>query len=137
MMLGKAIVWGINGTMAYTGMATTANEPQSVDYTETYEEHESKSKAGETVGLYLFNKKEDLTIDFYPCDPSVTATAEAAIVLPAIGAKVTIAAMKGAVLNDSIWIYKGGGKISEGFDHEVKMTLPLRQYSSDISTAAT
>lgn len=138
-MLGKAIVWGISGTMLYTGMAATSNnEPQSLDYTENYEEHESKTKQGETIGLYLFNKKQDLTIDFYPCaDAGVgaIATAEAAVVLPAIGAVVTIATMKGAVVNNTKWIYKGGGKISEGFDHEVKMTLPLKLYSTDISVA--
>jgi hypothetical protein len=137
-MIGKAIVWGIAGTVAYTGMATTSNEPQSVEYTEKYAEHAAKTKLGETIGLYLFDKQEELTIDFYPCadaGAAAIATAEAAIVLPAPGAKVTIAAMKGSVINDTTWIYKGGGKISEGNDHEVKMTLPLIQYSTDISTA--
>ena len=139
-IIGKAIVWGISGTMAYTGMATTSNEPQSVEYTEEYQKHLSKTKLGETIGAYYFDKQESLTIDFYPCadaGSNAIATAEAAVVLPAVGSKVTIASMKGSVLNDTTWIYEGGGKISEGNDHEVKMTLPLRQYSTDISTATT
>ena len=139
-MIGKAIVCGGAGTMAYTGMATTSNEPQSVEYTEKYAQHDAKTKQGETIGKYFFDKQEELTIDFYPCADaggSAIATAEAAIVLPAVGSKVTIAAMKGSVLNDTTWIYEGGGKISEGNDHEVKMTLPLKQYSTDISTATT
>lgn len=140
-MIGKAIVWGISGTMVYTGMAATSNnEPTGVDYTEKYQQHFAKSKQGETVGAYLWDKQEEMTIDFYPCADAGAgkiADAIAAIALPAIGDKVTIAAMKGGVLNDTTWIYLGDGKISEGNDHEVKMTLPLKQFSTDISTATT
>lgn len=139
-VLGRAVVFGIDGTVAYTGMATTGNEPENLEYTENYKTHETRAKDGETIGLVFYDKQEELTIDFFPCAAAgvgAIATAKANIVLPAIGAKVTIAAMSGSVANDTTWLYVGGGKIRWENENIVKMTLPLKQFSTDIGTATT
>jgi hypothetical protein len=136
-ILGRCIVWGIDGTMLHSGIAATSdNEPEALDYEETYKEHETILKDGEPGGLVLWFKRENLTIDFYPCEPAGAgsiAAAKANIALPPAGSKVTIAGMAGAVLNDTTWLYVGAGRIREEASNIVKMTLPLRQYGTDIA----
>jgi hypothetical protein len=139
-ILGRCIVWGIDGTMLHSGIvATSDNEPEALDYEETYKEHETILKDGEPGGLVLWFKRENLVVDYYPCEPAGAgsiANAKTNIELPAIGSKVTIAAMAGARINDTTWLYAGGGRIREESSNIVKMTLPLRQYGTDIAATA-
>jgi hypothetical protein len=141
--IGRAVVFGIDGTMLYNGVAampTTGNELQKAAYEDQCNVHESKSKKGETIGLVFWNQRKKLTIDFYPCAAAGTGaitTAIASIIMPALGAKVTLASMSGADLNSAAWIYQGGGTVEQTNEGEVKMKPPLMQYSTDISTPTT
>lgn len=137
--IGKVTVWGIDGTMTYTGVATTDNVMDTVNYEDTVEEHELKDHKGITVGVKLVNPRENLTINFWPAEPAGAGSIAAAktnVVLPAKGSKVTIASMSGSPLNGTDWLYLGGGSIEESHEGDVKMTLPLRRYSTDIAATA-
>ena len=143
--LGYATVHGIDGTIAYTGMATTDNLFESLTAEEQVQEHEAKDKTGETVGLKLWNRRRNLTIKFYPAKTAAggaIAAAKLLVDLPVVGAVVTIASDAEAAspnfgINSAKWIYAGGGSINKTNSDDVYMTLPLRRYATDISTQST
>lgn len=142
--IGYVTVWGIDGTMAYTGMATADNILEQLSYEDTTKEHETKDKQGETIGLKLWDPKKMLTINFFPAKAAgggSIAAAKLVVDLPARGSKVTVAAMVGAGspvfdLNGTTWLYVGGGRIELNQENEVKMVLPLRRYNTDIAATA-
>ena len=137
--IGTVTVWGLDGTMAYTGIATTANLLESASYEDTTEEHEAKDRWGEVVGVKLFNPRENLTINFFPSSVAGSASIAAAaanVLLPPKGAKVTIADMPGSHLDAATWLYLGGGNIELSNSGDVKMVLPLRKYRTDIAATA-
>ena len=142
--IGYVTVWGIDGTMAYTGMATTDNILEGMSYEDGTKEHETKDKQGETIGLRLWDPKKTLTVNFYPGKVAGTGAIAAAKLnadLPAKGAKVTIAAMQAAASpvfdpNSASWLYVGGGRIEFANEGECKMVLPLRRYNTDIAATA-
>ena len=138
--IGRAVVFGIDGTIQYEGVASTGNEVQKISFEDQVNRHEHKDRKGEVIGLTFFNRRKKLSIDFYPCAPAGDgAIAEAAenIHLPDPGAKVEIADMSGDDLNSEVWIYEGGGTIEYTNEAEVKMKLPCMQYATDISTPST
>jgi hypothetical protein len=142
--LGQATVHGIDGTLAYTGVATTDNIIDSVNFVDGVKEQEVLDGKGEVVGLKLWQKKRTITIKFYPSEPAAAgavATAKTNAVLPAIGSKVAIAAMPpvvgtadSAVINSAKWIYAGGGSYDFTREGDLVMTLPLRLYTNDLAT---
>ncbi len=142
--IGYVTVWGIDGTMAYTGMATADNILEGMSYEDGTKEHETKDKQGETIGLRLWDPKKTLTVNFYPGQAAGTGSIAAAkleVDLPARGSKVTIASMPAAGspvfdTNGTTWLYVGGGRIEFGNEQECKMVLPLRRYNTDIAATA-
>jgi hypothetical protein len=141
--IGRVIIFGLDGTVAYTGVATTENEPQSMSYDDSVEVHRSKDRKGEVIGAQFFNPVKKISINFFPCTAAgdTKAHAQAKMVLPAIGAVVALAAWPvpstGEILNNTKWIYFGGGKIDFSNEDSVKMVLPLERANTDISTPNT
>lgn len=138
--IGRAVVFGIDGTMQYEGVAATGNEVNKISYEDQVNRHEHKDRKGAVVGLTFFNRRKKLTIDFYPCAPAgdgAIALAAENMALPAPGARVTIEGMAGPDLNSENWIYEGGGTREFTNEAEVKMKLTLMQYETDISTPST
>lgn len=138
--IGTVTVWGIDGTVAYSGLASTENLPETVSLEDGTDEHESKDAKGEVVGLKLFNPVARATVKVYPSKAAGTgaiAAARANIILPVKGAKVTLAGFHAnSGLNSSAWIYAGGGSQEYNNVGEVALNLPLRKYNTDIAATA-
>jgi hypothetical protein len=143
--IGRVIIFGLDGTMLYSGMATTGNEPSAISYDDTVEVHRSKDRKGEVIGAQFYNAVKKIIVNFYPCVAAggTKAAAQANMVLPPYGAKATLAGFPPVpatvedTINSAKWIYFGGGKIDLSNEAEVKMVLPLERYNTDISTPNT
>jgi hypothetical protein len=140
--IGRVYVWGLDGTLAYTGMSTAQNELQKLSYRDEIARHDSKDKKGETVGVQLWNPNPKTTVTFMPCEAMAAgsiANAKTRVLLPAKGSKVTLAAFPptvgGAEIlpNSASWIYFGGGEIEFTNEGEVVMTLPLEKFNTDLA----
>lgn len=148
--LGRAYIWGLDGTLLYSGMAAANNEPQSLEYRDEYSRHDTKDKKGDTVCVILYNANPKLTIDFMPFEAAGAGTGEVAtaktrMVLPPIGAKVTVDAFPpvvgskdaaGDTINSAKWLYLGGGSIRFSPEAEVVMSLPLEKFATDLAANA-
>lgn len=135
--IGTVTVWGVDGTLAYTGLASTDNVLEGIDLSDDAEVTRRRDNLGETKGLLIWDPVKRITITFVPSDPSDISDAQDNIVLPAKGSTVTLAAFPAnSGLNETTWIYEQGGSIAFTNEGEVKMTLPLTKYNTDISTAA-
>lgn len=142
--IGKVFVWGLDGTLAYSGLLTTENEPSDLTYKDEISRHESKDRKGETCGIQLYDPHPQITIKFMPCSASTgsgqIANARTKVVLPTKGSKVTVAAFppntgtaEDVTINSAKWIYLGGGEISLNNEKEVEITLPLEKWSTDFA----
>jgi hypothetical protein len=144
--IGVVTVWGIDGNLVYTGLLAADNLLERISYEDGTDEHESRDKDGEVIGVKLWNRVAKLTIDFYPSKPAgggSIAAAKANVILPAKGSKVTIAGMpvncgvnSGSGTAFPQWVYFGGGGIEFSNNGECKMKLPLRAYNNDIAATA-
>jgi len=137
--IGIVTVFGIDGTIAYTGLATTDSLLESASLEDTTEEHEAKDRWGEVVGMKLFNPRTNITINFYPAKEAGSGAIAAAkdnVALPAKGSKVTIADMPGSAFDGTTWLYIQGGTIELTNTGDAKMVLPLRKYRTDIAATA-
>jgi len=137
--IGVVTVFAIDGTLAYTGLASTDNIIEGAGLEDDCDEIERRDKSGEVVGVRTYNENKRIEISFLPSKPAGTgaiAAAKANVVLPARGAKVTLASFAGSVFNDTTWLYIRGGRIEQTNEGELKMTLPLRRYAVDIAATA-
>lgn len=144
--IGRVFVWGLDGTLAYTGLTTAQNEPQRLSYRDEISRHDSKDKKGETIGIQLYNPNPKITVTFMPCQTAgggSIALSKQNVVLPAKGSKVTLAGFppntgtaEDVSVNSAKWIYFGGGGIEFTNEGEVVMTLPLEKFNTDIAATA-
>lgn len=136
--IGVVTVWGVDGTLAYTGLASTDNVLESVDLNDEAEVTRRRDNLGETKGVLIWDPRKTITVTFYPSDPSDISDSKDNIVLPAKGSTVTLASFPtNSGLNETTWIYEQGGSIGFTNEGEAKITLPLVKYNTDISTAPT
>jgi hypothetical protein len=143
--IGRVYIHGLDGTLAYTGMATTANELKSLSYRDRITRANTKDKKGETVGVRLWDPNPMVSVRFLVCEPmgaGSIANAKTRMVLPSKGAKVTLAGFPPAVgtaegtINSVSWIYFGDGEIEFTDEGEVAMTLPLEKFNTDLAATA-
>ena len=146
--VGRVFIWGLDGTLAYTGVGgailATENEPQSVTYKDDVQRHNTKDKKGKTVAIQLWDPNPKVTIKFMPCAAATgtgaIATARTKMDLPTRGSKVTLAAFppntgtaEDLTINSAKWLYLGGGELSLNNEKEVEMTLPLEKFTDDLA----
>lgn len=142
--LGVVYVWGLDGTLLYSGMAITENEPQSLNFSDDISRHDSKDKKGATQGVQLYNPNPKLSITFMPratnTGAGAIAAAKANVILPPKGANVALAdfppdagTAEGVAINSAKWKYLGGGTIGFTNEGEVTMTLPLERFATDLA----
>jgi hypothetical protein len=139
-LTGRAAVFGLDGALTFTGIASDASHLlSSAQYTDDAEVKQDliDPSTGECIGKVFGRKAKTCTIDVIPVSdgaPNTLANAAAAAVMPAIPCKVTLSAFKAAELNAD-WLYEGGGSISLTPDGYAKLTLPLKKYADSSSTA--
>jgi len=137
--IGTVTVWGLDGTLLFSGLIAADNILESISLEDDAEELERKDKLGETVGLRVWDPKKRIEVSFYPSKPAGTgaiAGAKTNVVLPTKCAKVEIAGMPGSLFNDTTWLYVKGGRVEGANEQEMKITLPLRKYATDIAATA-
>lgn len=146
-LTGKASIAGINGTVAWTGVASLAagnHLLQSAKMQDQFDLNELRDQVGEPAGLAKTNHRQEITIDFVPVAVSGTntiANAKVGLQLPPPLAQVTLASFDepagatGFNTINGVWAYVGGGEIGLTNEGYAKMTLPLRRYETDITAA--
>lgn len=145
LFIGAVYVWGLDGNLAYTGMAVNQNEPQKLSYQDDISRHNSKDRKGQTIGVQLYDPNPKASVTFMPRSAATgagqIALAKNTVVLPARGSKVTLSGFppnpltaEDVSINSAKWIYLGGGSIDSTNEGEVTMTLPLERFGSDLAT---
>lgn len=128
-LAGRASVFAIDGTLAYTGVATIDNEVQAANMTDEFDVVELMDRRGEVIGKAARNRRRTLTIDFIPTDastsnPQTEAGAKANVAFPDKLALVTLASF-GITDIDGDWNYVGGGTVGMTAEGYIRMTLTL------------
>jgi hypothetical protein len=135
---GKAVVFGVTGTVSYTGIGTI--ELQTGSFDDRFDLHETRDKQGEVIGLQAWNPLREVTLNFTPVSSATGAgainDAKLGLALPSPLASVSLTNFAHADLTGT-WIYIGGGRIDLSNQTEGTMTLPCRKYNTDISGVAT
>src|SRR5207245_9631945 len=92
--IGRAICWGINSTVTWTGVATASfDEIESMDLTDDPQIHITRDRLGETLGIRAWDQKLSLTLNVYPCSDigaGAIAAAKAHALLPPVLSLITI-----------------------------------------------
>ena len=140
-----AVVWGTNIGVVYTPSggsefdSTNDGKVQSNTYTREADEQEIRDADGEVVNLTIYNKRSTLDIEVIPVGDTL-ATAKTANVSPDYGQLVTISDPNSAHtqivgLHSGKYICVGSTQTSSNTG-EVRISMSLRQYSTDISSDA-
>lgn len=146
--VGRVFVFGLDGTLAWSGPAAAAvaaneNEPQDASVTDDITRHVSKDKKGETIGIQLYDPNPKVRVTCMPCAAATGAGAIAAaklnVMLPKKGSNVTLAgfpAGPGAgedYFNSTAWKYLGGGEIALNNEREAVITMTLERFNTDLA----
>ncbi len=135
---GRACVYGIDGTIAYTGralvtggataaLASPQTDMQSVSLTHDFDTTELPDQSGETIGKAARNSRTTIAIDLFILAPTGTNTdaeAKAAIKLPDPLAIVALASF-GNTSFDGDWNYAGPGSVNLAADGYARVSLTL------------
>lgn len=118
---GTAAIYGLDGTLAWSGVASTDNSAQSAVLKDSCDKSELKSGAGNVIGKRYYNRRHSIDVEVVP-------VSKAKATLPAMGAIVTLASfgIGGGSLFDGSWNYDGEGTIEPGQGEtplKIKMTL--------------
>ncbi len=141
--IGTVTVHGIDGTLAYTGLATAKNLLRKVSYKDTIQKKQTKDSKAKTVGVKGWDPSPEISISFAPCEPAGSgsiAAAKTRVVIPAFGSKVTLAGFppdaataEGVSFNSAKWLYLGGGSIEVGDEDDIMINLDLTKFTDDIA----
>jgi hypothetical protein len=136
---GAAVVWAIDTTMTGTGIGTHIG--QSLDYKFGSEQKKIRGTDGVTVTRIFHDNMESITYEIVPTG-STRALAQAANVLPAIGADVTLlsandteATGSGTGDGTGAFIFLGGSK-KHTVDGECRLTFELERGEKHLVTMA-
>jgi hypothetical protein len=126
----KAVVWGNNIGVAYTGHAATANMPQTATFTQDGDEQEIRDATGEVQTFVYYNNRETLDIEVIPVGTSL-ANAKTANISPAKGDLVTITDPDSAhtELPSTYWICISSTQTNSN-TAEVRISMSLRKYGT-------
>lgn len=124
---------GVQGTVAFTGMATTVNKLKGWSLTESATGGETKDGDGNFLNVSTSGRMHKCSVSVIPFDsasPGTLAGVKANVVLPVPMAKVTIAG-SGIALFDGDWHYAkdGGASVRASNDgNSLEIELPLERY---------
>lgn len=166
-VIGKATIYNLDGTVAYTGCIDNAgtaatvvaadNYLQSINLTDEVDTTELRDAKGNVQGMDLYNHRRTATIEFIPIGSTVDAAAGKAA-LPKPGAVVQVAETSGESSSETelpgiftadtaqpaagatavSWQYIGGGTVSLSNTDMMRFSLPCRLQNADpASTEAT
>lgn len=101
-------MFGADGTLAFTGAATTTNDPQSLQISDEFDIAEARNKTGDVKTKSAHNRRHMITVQVLWKDASGTlATAKGNVKFPGMLGAVTLASFGNSLL-DGDWNYEGG-----------------------------
>jgi hypothetical protein len=109
-MICEAKVYGTDGTLAFTGAATTTIDPQSISVTDEFDIAEARNKVGDVKTRSAHNRRHTISVQILWRDAGgspTQATAKSAVKFPGMLGLVTLAAFGNSLL-DGDWNYDGG-----------------------------
>lgn len=131
--VGQVTVRGLDGTVAFTGMATTNNKLIARGFQKLTDENEAKDGDGAVFSKAYLNRRLKMTIDIIPFDAATNtlAAAKAKVLLLDNGAKVTIASSS-ITLFDGDWHLTGTPSIREGNDgSSLIISMEIEQFTEN------
>lgn len=163
-VVGKATIYNIDGTVAYSGVVDNAgavgtmtvgdNFVQSIGITDEVDMTELRDAKGNVQGYDLYNHRRTATLEIIPIGSSVDDAASHTI-LPKPGAAVQVAevsdpgdtvdlpglakadaAASGSAANAVHWTYVGGGSVTLSNTDTLRISLPCRLQNADTATTA-
>ena len=129
----KAVVWGNNIGVAYTGMTASDNLNQSASYTREADEQEIRDANGDVVNLTIYNERSTLELEVIPIGTTLEL-AKSANVSPAYGDQVVVTDTSSGG-HSQVAGYKSGNYICVGATQtstntgEVRISMSLRAYT--------
>lgn len=143
---GRACVFGIDGTITYSGkwvttatpnsptsMATSQMDMQSAGFNDQFEVTTLPNSSGEIIGKNARNRTQTLSIDLFILAASgvnTDADAQAAIKLPDPLAIVTLAGFNNTTF-DGDWNYEGPGAVNMTADGYARVSLTLSRVGGE------
>lgn len=138
--IGAVTVRGIDGTVAFTGMATSANKWIGRSLRKTTTENEALDGNGGVFSKAYMNRKRRATIRIIPFVASGTSTplaaAQALMLLVDNGSQVTIAG-SGIALWNGTWHVTGEPALEESNDGSPAMIVLEIEYFVENGTSGT
>lgn len=131
--VGQVTVRGLDGTVAFSGMATTNNKLIARSFQKLTDENEAKDGKGAVFSKAYMNRRRKLTIDIIPFDAATNtlAAAKAKVLLLDNGAKVTIASSSIALF-DGDWHLTGTPSIREANDGtSLVISMEIEQFTEN------
>lgn len=131
--VGQVTVRGIDGTVAFTGMATTNNKLIARSFQKLTDENEAKDGDGAVFSKAYLNRRRKMTIDIIPFDAAsnTLAAAKAKVLLLDNGTKVTIASSSIALF-DGDWHLTGTPTIREANDGtSLIISMEIEQFTEN------
>jgi len=126
-LAGRAVVFTVEGSIAYTGVAVSQNSIQSASLSDEFDLIEVRNQRGQTMTQMAINMRQRMTIEMIPTAAIGTNTQAAAaqsVELPDPLTRVTLDGFELPEFN-GFWNYLGGGSIGLSNQGTVTMTLPL------------
>ena len=138
-LIGEAVVFAMdNRTVAFSGVATTQNEPTGLNLRDSFDKADVKGRDGRTISRGAANRRHTITVEITFKDTAgspTRASADAVAKLPAKFGIVTLAAFNNSLF-DGDWNYEDG-TIAHSANGEAKATLTLaRMEKADGSMGA-
>lgn len=134
-LAGAVGVFGIDGTVVWTGVVSGVVKLAGVGLTDNIAKAELKNQKGRTIGKTAYNRQHDVSIRVIPSDDAGNlATAKSNVVIPPPLATVTISGHSIPALDGS-YNYEGGSinVTQEGY---LEMTLNLSRVADANGTMA-
>lgn len=131
------VVWALVTGVSATGLGTC--QVQSADFGVESDLKEIKGADGDTKCIIFSDSKESLTIEVVPSGATIAA-AKTASILPVPGADVAItdaddSEVVGSAGASNRWHFISGSK-RKTIEGEVRLTMTLRRYATDLPTIA-
>lgn len=110
-MIGEAKVYGVNGTLIITGVASTDNDPQKLSLTDDFDIAEARNKTGDVKTRAAHNRRHSITVTILWKDDAGSPSQSGAVGkvrFPDPLAKVTLGGFASNTVLNGDWNYEGG-----------------------------
>lgn len=129
--IGRYVVRGVAGTIAYTGLLSTNNKVSSLTYKESFGVTEHRDGMGSVYAVTAGEPVKEIQVTFTPIaktagSPSIT-DAQANVVVPTPLGVVTVAGFPGGITSGDYAYVDGDIRLSSDGTPEIQMSI--RKYA--------